>query len=190
MFNLIHWGNTKIIETKVENYSDVCSRILNEFHLNQSKIEKSHKIGGRWENQYLEIEYVPSARTPMRIARDLGKDKLDITSIALFEPLRGVANPYPPFWFNIASNGEKTGLHDHAHLSILSAVLYLQVDAQSGDLFFQKENFSNLRIRPEVGKLVIFPPHLKHGVEINQSSKERISFAFNLFPFPIPSTEW
>ena len=79
MFNLIHWGNSKIIETKVENYSDVCSRILNEFHLHQSKIEKSHKIGGRWENQYLEIEYVPSARTPMRVARDLGKHKLDIT---------------------------------------------------------------------------------------------------------------
>ena len=44
MFNLIHWGNSKIIETKVENYSDVCSRILNEFHLNQSKIENPIRL--------------------------------------------------------------------------------------------------------------------------------------------------
>ena len=41
----------------------------------------------------------------------------------------------------------------------------------------------------EVGKIIIFPSSLLHGVHANHSSTERISFAFNLFPFPLVQLE-
>ena len=101
----------------------------------------------------------------------------------------GYENPHPPCWFNVAGVGERTGLHDHAHMSILSAVTYLQAEEDCGDLYFRKAGFDDLTIKPEVGKIVIFPPSLLHGVHPNRSCTERISFAFNLFPFPLVQSE-
>ncbi|HAU59165.1 MAG TPA: hypothetical protein DCW45_02235, partial [Opitutae bacterium] len=44
-------------------------------------------------------------------------------------------------------------------------------------------------LEPAVGRIIIFPPHLKHGVRLNESRNERISLAFNLFPFPLPNSD-
>ena len=182
---LIEWGGYRIAEVFHRDSAEWTDELLKEFLESQSKIKKSHRIGGRWENQYLEIDDIPSARKPMRQARDIGKEKLGISSIILFEAPQGSSNPYPPLWFNVAGKGEITGLHDHAHLSTLSGVLYLQAEDGSGDLYFRKEGIKDLNLRPEVGKMVIFPPFLRHGVHSNDSSRDRISFAFNLFPFPL-----
>jgi len=182
---LIDWAGYRIVEVFHRDSAEWTDRLLKEFLESQSKIKKSHRIGGRWENQYLEIDDIPSARKPMRQARDIGKEKLGISSIILFGPPPGSSNPYPPLWFNVAGKGEITGLHDHAHLSTLSGVLYLQAEEGSGDLYFRKEGIKDLNLRPEVGKMVIFPPFLRHGVHSNDSSRDRISFAFNLFPFPL-----
>jgi hypothetical protein len=122
----------------------------------------------------------------MRFARDIGKQKLDVSSVILFEALANSLNPHPPFWFNIAKPTEQTGLHDHAHLSKLSAVTYLQTEPDSGNLYFREEGESDLSINPEIGKIIIFPPFLRHGVKQNCSTKDRISLAFNLFSFPFP----
>ena len=181
----IEWEGSVIVETLVEEPQKWSSELLEQFVQNRYKSVKSHKIRGRWENQYLEIDTVPSARKVMRQAREIGKNKLGITSIVLYESPCGSQNPYPPFWFNVAAVGEITGLHDHAHLSSLSGVVYLQAGEGCGELYFRKEGVDDLNIRPEVGKLVLFPPFLKHGVHSNKSTKERISFAFNLFPFPL-----
>ena len=75
--------------------------------------------------------------------------------MVLFQAPSGYENPHPPFWFNVAG-GERTGLHDHAHMSILSAVTYLQAEEDCGDLYFRKAGFDDLTIKPEVGKIVIF----------------------------------
>ena len=182
---LIEWGGYRIAEVFHRDSAEWIDELLKEFLESQSKIKKSHRIGGRWENQYLEIDDIPSARKPMRQARDIGKEKLGISSIILFGPPPGSLTPNPPFWFNVAGKGEITGLHDHAHLSTLSGVLYLQAEEGSGDLYFRKEGIKDLNLRPEVGKMVIFPPFLRHGVHSNNSSRDRISFAFNLFPFPL-----
>ena len=182
---LIDWGGSKIVEVYLNDSGKWISSLLKEFLETQSQAIKSHRIGGRWENQYLEIDQIPSARVAMKKAREVGKEKLGISSIILFGSPPGSLTPNPPFWFNVAGVGEITGLHDHAHLSILSGVLYLQAEEGSGDLYFRKEGINDLNLRPEVGKMVIFPPFLKHGVHSNDSRKDRISFAFNLFPFPL-----
>ena len=181
----IEWAGVRLFESFVEMPRGWATNLLEEFFKHQGSVDKSHKIAGRWENQYLTIDHAPSARIPMRFARNMGKDGLDISSMILFEAPSGSPNPHPPFWFNVAGKGEKTGLHDHAHGSILSAVTYLQAEENCGHLYFRKEGFEDLTIKPEVGKIIIFPPSLLHGVHANHSSTERISFAFNLFPFPL-----
>ena len=186
---LINWGESQIAEVFFNHSAKWTNELLKEFLNERSKAKKSHKIGGRWENQYLGIDK-PSARIPMIQARDIGKEKLGISSIVLFEAPVGSHNSHPPFWFNIARNGEKTGIHDHAYLSSLSGVIYLQADKGCGDLYFRKEGVDDLSICPEVGKLIIFPPFLRHGVHANKSSRDRISFAFNLFPFPLIQPEF
>lgn len=186
LVNLINWGGSVLAEVSLNRDDNICENLLKEFFYNKEKVNMSHKIGGRFENQYLKIDDIPSARSPMRIARDLGKNKLGISSLILFEAPPGSPNPHPPFWFNVAAEGEMTGLHDHAHLATLSGVLYLQAQEECcGDLYFRKEGLADLIIKPEVGKMVIFPPFLRHGVHPNLSVNERISFAFNLFPFPL-----
>ena len=186
---LIEWGGIKLVEDFDVSTQGWPSELLNEFYRSQDNLDKSHKIGCRWENHYLGVDHVPSARIPMRFARNAGKDELGISSMVLFEAPSGCENPHPPFWFNVAGVGERTGLHDHAHMSILSAVTYLQAEEDCGDLYFRKAGFDDLTIKPEVGKIVIFPPSLLHGVHPNRSCTERISFAFNLFPFPLVQSE-
>jgi hypothetical protein len=189
MIEILSLGGKKIIEAWVPDRDVWVPRLLDEFDANRKNVERSHKIGGRWENTYLPVDLVPSVREPMRFVRDLSKEKWGVTSLILFEPLSRSHNPHPPFWFNLTRPGERTGLHDHVDLSFLSAVTYLACEESSGNLYFRIDGEDDLEISPEVGKVVIFDPALKHGVHENRSDSERISFAFNLFPFPLPTEE-
>ena len=183
-------GSNRILICTIPDCTTWSSTVLNELENGKEKLQHSHLIDGRWENSYLSIDDVTSVRVPMLLARDLVKEKWNISLVTLFEPLSVIKNPNPPFWFNIAKVGEKTGVHDHAKFACVSAVVYLQCETNCGDLFFPHEGEDDLKIIPKVGKMVIFPSYIKHGVHINQSSSNRISLAFNLFPFPLPSEEW
>jgi hypothetical protein len=183
-------GTDRILTCMIPQYQEWVPSILKELKAASDQFEFSHQISGRWENSYLEVDLVPSVRTPMRLARDMAKEKLNKATLVLYQPLPSIHNSYPPFWFNIAKIGELTGVHDHAQFSSISGVVYLKSNLLSGDLYFKKEAEDDLLIIPEVGKMVLFPSHLKHGVHPNQSDDERISLAFNLYPFPLPSSEW
>ena len=189
MIEILSFGGKKIVEGWVPNREIWVPRLLDEFDANRKSIERSHKIGDRWENSYLPVELVPSIREPMRFARDLGRDELKIASVILFEPLPFSTNRYPPFWFNLSQPGDVTGLHDHVSLSVLSAVVYLACGEDSGNLYFRKDGEDDLEFFPEVGKLVLFDSSTRHGVYENRSCSERISLAFNLFPFPLPAVD-
>ena len=187
MIEILSLGGKKIIEAWVPDRDVWVPRLLDEFDANRKNVERSHKIGGRWENSYLPVDLVPSVREPMRFVRDLSKEKWGVTSLILFEPLSRSHNPHPPFWFNLTRPGERTGLHDHVDLSFLSAVTYLACEESSGNLYFRIDGEDDLEISPEVGKVVLFDPSTRHGVLENRSDSERISLAFNLFPFPLPA---
>ena len=105
-------------------------------------------------------------------------EKWKIKTAVLFDPIAGLSLSHPPFWFNIAEIGQKTGVHDHAKLATVSGVVYLKSEPLAGDLFFTKEGRSDLCIKPE------------DGIHVNRSTQRRISLAFNLFSFPFPSLEW
>lgn len=187
MEKLFSWGGGKIVEIEIPEWQDWVPILIEQFSQNFDKVKKSHKIGGRWENLYLDIDEVPECRTPIRLARDIGQEMMGISSVILFEPLDAQVNSYPPFWFNQANPGDSTGLHDHAHLSALSGVVYLSCEANAGNLYFHKEGEVDLEIMPSLGKLVLFEPWMRHGVRENRSDQIRLSMAFNLFPFPLPA---
>ncbi len=185
-----NWEGELILTCMIPNSQDWFSKVILQLEKEKDKFRFSHQIGGRWENTYLSIDLVPDVKFAMSLAREIAKEKWNLSICALYESLPNSYDSNLPFWFNIAEVDERTGIHDHAKLASISGVLYLQCDDKSGNLFFRKENKKDFQIVPKIGKLVLFRSHLRHGVHANNSNRKRISLAFNLFPFPLPCEEW
>ena len=183
-------GTDRIMTCFIPTYREWIDSLLTKLNNGKDHYKFSHRIGGRWENTYLDITHVPAVRLPMRLARDLVKENWRISTVVLYEAMPNLDSSNPPFWFNIAKKGEQTGVHDHAKLASVSGVVYLQCSPNSGNLFFQSEEKIECSIVPEEGKMVLFPSHVRHGVSVNESADQRISLAFNLYPFPLPSDDW
>ena len=73
MIKIFSFGGKKIVEAWVPNREKWVPELLEELEANRKSFERSHKIGGRWENSYLPVDLVPGIREPMRFARDVGK---------------------------------------------------------------------------------------------------------------------
>jgi len=94
-------------------------------------------------------------------------------------------------WMTSTGRGEYAHIHHH-HLSVdLSGVYYYKTTGDDGDIFFMNPcpMFStfmlehldnNYIIKPKVGKLLLFPSWLEHGVHINNTDHERMSVSFNI----------
>tara|TARA_R100000734_G_C3317224_1_gene110160 strand:- start:1335 stop:1877 length:543 start_codon:yes stop_codon:yes gene_type:complete len=93
------------------------------------------------------------------------------------------------YWSQIHLPNQSTTLHDHlirenmSTSPTFSGVYYLQCDAKSGYFVFQHltddVTMSRWKIKPEVGKFIIFPSYIPHFVTRNYSKKNRISISFN-----------
>ena len=192
MFDLknLFFSNLSVISCMVPDHKCLVRKLLNDLSKFSNQLKYSHNINGRWENGYLPIDLVPDVKIPMKYARDIAMQEWNIRTVAQFKSLSRDPDTLPPFWFNVMCNGHRTGIHDHAKIASVSGVFYLQCQPDSGDLFFRKEGEKDLHFQPKVGKMILFPSNLKHGVLENKSSTKRISLAFNLFSFPINHTEW
>ena len=98
-------------------------------------------------------------------------------------------------WLNINPPGSSHHIHFHGN-SILSGVLYLQVDENTGNFQVHREddnriskevinynqyNYKYLFFEPKQFDLYIFPSSLRHSVDENKSTENRISLSFNTF---------
>ena len=94
-------------------------------------------------------------------------------------------------WLTQTSKGEYA--HNHSHGSAdIAGVYYVKTNGKDGDLFLNNPNiplshsyaFSNLPVTvfhpPQEGKIVLFPGWIEHGVKVNNTDNERISFSFNI----------
>ena len=159
--------------------------IIDQVDQNKENLTFSHKINGRWENQYLSIDHVPQLKKIFHFACKVGKK---IIGKSLVVPYKEMGLPMDEFWFNIARPGESTGWHDHKDRSVLSGVYYLKVPDNAGDILFRKRDKDKIvewNIRSETGKLILFHSNIEHSVTINKSNHDRISIAFNLFSLPL-----
>jgi len=103
-------------------------------------------------------------------------------------------------WININKKGNYNTSHNHPGCYI-SGVFWVKIPKNSGNLVFMNPNsFMQDRLIksaadwvrrdynysytfefiPHEGTTVIFPSHLNHHVESNESDEDRISIAFNL----------
>ena len=86
--------------------------------------------------------------------------------------------------------------HSHPN-SLLSAAYYVKANDQSGEIkFFDPKDAKTMRhpeisiyndlstntvkIKPEEGKLLIFPSYIHHAVEENLSDQDRVVISFNI----------
>jgi len=98
-------------------------------------------------------------------------------------------------WFNKNPTGSKH--HEHVHPnSIISGVMYFQIDQTLPPIQFSKSNQEGVKLDPikynvlnadtfllpcKSGELILFPSNLRHSVPINTGMPDRISLSFNTF---------
>ena len=98
-------------------------------------------------------------------------------------------------WFNKNPTGSKH--HEHVHPnSIISGVMYFQIDQTLPPIQFSKSNQDGVKLDPikynvlnsdtfllpcKPGELILFPSNLRHSVPINTGMPDRISLSFNTF---------
>ena len=176
-FNCVEYF-PKVLESSHE-------KIINSIYQNIENTTFSHKINGRWENQYISIQYFPQLKKLLRSACSKGKAILEKF---LMIPYKELGLPMDEFWFNIATPGESTGWHDHKEKSELSGVYYLHVPDNSGDIYFRKKDDDETfewEIKSQTGKLVLFDSNIEQSVPKNKCKENRISIAFNLCSLPL-----
>ena len=180
------------IYSTIVNDKDVnIDHILREFQQNTEKYNYTHYINNRWENIYLNPQYIPSVlpllsfaiSTSLELFRDMLKPHQ-----ALVIPHELLGYEKNEFWFNAATNGESTGMHNHNEHAILSGVFYLKIPKNSANLFFKSGKNNDLEMEVETGKMILFPSELDHYVPLNKSSETRISLSFNLYLFPLSAS--
>ncbi|MEX2131041.1 MAG: putative 2OG-Fe(II) oxygenase [Pseudohongiellaceae bacterium] len=98
-------------------------------------------------------------------------------------------------WLARTRQGESHHAHSHPN-SVVSGVLYINLDKDDGINFYRNDeqnwyelmprennyyNAHSIFVQTEVGSLVLFPSHIKHGVREVTAGIERLSLAFNTF---------
>ena len=104
-------------------------------------------------------------------------------------------------WMMKHSKGDYSPIHNHQH-SIISGIVYLKCDEDSGELNFHKEttaynifppifdfdydewnilNSSSWTISPKENQIILFPSIMSHSVEMSKSNQSRFCVAFNTF---------
>ncbi len=105
-------------------------------------------------------------------------------------------------WVNKSAPGNYHTNHWHSN-SLVSGVAYLSADEKTGAICFNKDrshknlwgdtlkidfdrhtvyNTEAIAILPMIGDILLFPSLLNHSVLTNESTNDRYSLAFNVFP--------
>jgi uncharacterized protein (TIGR02466 family) len=94
-------------------------------------------------------------------------------------------------WFTKTQKNDYAAIHSHLSADI-SGCYYVATTGEDGDFFFtsptqtleNSPHFSHLANRfdekPEVGKLMLFPGFMSHGIKTNMTDSTRISISFNI----------
>jgi hypothetical protein len=136
------------------------------------RLRQTHHFGGRFENIYLDAARIPCINTVLDALKQQASKSLEVPA----DTLRA------GFWFNAMEAGHRTSLHHHdENDELLSAVYYIRVPEQSGDLILH-DSGRKVVVRPEEGKLVMFAPSVLHEVSANRGSGLRLSVGMNVGP--------
>ena len=136
------------------------------------RVRCTHHVGGRFENIYIARADIPQIGVVLDAVQQQAARLLGMAA----ETLRA------GFWFNAMQAGQRTSLHHHdENDELLSGVYYIRVPELSGELILHAAG-SQIRIRPQEGKLVLFPPAVLHEVTQHPGPGLRLSVGMNIGP--------
>ena len=159
---------------EMDQADDINSALLSGFidHLDDADIKKTHFFNGRYENIYIDDNKIPQIKTVLDTVVQHAAKILDMPSNELKAGL----------WFNAMGHGQVTTAHRHDDFDeLLSAVYYVKIPANSGNLILQIRNFKT-EVEPKAGTFVFFPPDMIHEVTENHSQEMRLSLGINIGP--------
>jgi uncharacterized protein (TIGR02466 family) len=96
-------------------------------------------------------------------------------------------------WFSLFQKGQYGQVHNHGNADV-SGCYYVETSGGDGDLFFEdprpghETNYvfggrymaGRRNYTPEVGKLILFPGYINHGIKTNTTDVDRVSLSFNI----------
>ena len=165
---------TPLYETEIENISEVQKELLDT--IKDIKFD-THPT---WGNTIHLSD--PTFRTD--IIKSKFKEELHrhVEPYSMQSPFFGCSYKIRNSWFTLMKKHGYSHIHNHGTNDI-SGVYYVQTSSEDGNIFFESSNqwhSNRINIKPEVGKLLLFPSWLSHGVTTNTTDYPRISLSFNL----------
>jgi len=161
-------------EFTLENAGSLNARLYDRFMVlyGTDRIRQSHHFEGRFENIYADEADIPEINVVLDVLQQQAAKLLAVPA----------DNLKAGFWFNAMEPGHRTAMHHHdENDELLSAVYYIRVPGNSGDLMLHDAD-KQLRVHPQAGKLVMFSPQLMHEVTAHLGSGLRLSVGMNLGP--------
>ena len=123
-----------------------------------------------------------------------------LQGLSSFSAIKNTTKMRASAWININSPGSYNVKHTHPN-SHLSGVMWIKAPKDSGNIVFDNPNGHQTHteinsynqefkdqffvhhaywLPPIEGRMIIFPSHLQHGVNENNSNEDRISISFNV----------
>jgi uncharacterized protein (TIGR02466 family) len=140
-------------------------------------------------------------RAEFKAVHDLVMKEVDVYAHGLCGVAHNVHFYVTNSWINVHARGQAAGAHIHGN-SLISGVLYLDVNETSGDLVFHRDIYSLIPFppaldfdvdqfniynckswsyKPKVNDICLFPSTVMHSADANASDQERWCLAFNVF---------
>lgn len=127
--------------------------------------------------------------------RDTLQQHLDEYFKTIYNTSNRVSLKITQSWLTLSRQGESHHAHTHPN-SVASGVLYINLAKEDGISFHRnednlwhellpaQENYFNAKryfINTQVGDILLFPSHVRHGVREVVDPVERVSLSFNSF---------
>ena len=159
----------------------------------KNNISSSRSNCGGWQSPFFQSYDSP-------IIQNLFEHKISLNAFGLigYHIKHSVNLNTVEYWYNINTPNSYNMPHVHPNC-LMSGVFYIKVPENSGNIVFTRPEIESLElshinnghnvtnpytntaysIKPEQGKLILFPSYLSHYVEQNKSEEDRISISFN-----------
>ena len=175
----------------VNGFSEIQDELIDFVYKMREKDPVGHTISNRrgWQSSCFSIDTEDDVL------------KLFLTNcLAVFPPIKKSVKLFVSAWVNINPPEAFNMKHNHP-TSDLSGVLWIKSQKDCGNIIFDsprsfathqeiecynedfKENnnyFHSFSFNPIAGRLIVFPSHLEHHVDFNESEEDRISVSFNI----------
>ena len=175
----------------VNGFSEIQDELIDFVYKMREKDPVGHTISNRrgWQSSCFSIDTEDDVL------------KLFLTNcLAVFPPIKKSVKLFVSAWVNINPPEAFNMKHNHP-TSDLSGVLWIKSQKDCGNIIFDsprsfathqeiecynedfKENnnyFHSFSFNPVAGRIMVFPSHLEHHVDFNNSQEDRISVSFNM----------